>query len=115
MCLTSISKRPRELLSYRQRYGWKIFYNYRTTSTLLFAVYKHNGKAKVPMNRWLVSHAKPRMVSDNMKYAPRFHVYLQRPRHGLIRRVLFRYPVVTGYQCGCPVVVASRIKVLSHD
>jgi hypothetical protein len=115
MCLTSISKQPRELLSYRQRYGWKTFTiinNFRHTGELSFAIYKHNGRNKVPMNRWIVSHAKSRMVDYDIKYAPRFHVYLRRPVYGIVRKVLFRYPVATGYQFGRPIVVASRIKVL---
>ena len=117
MCLTSLSDNPKKFLSYRQRYGWKVFHYFPVARKLEFHCFSHNHSFEVPINKWIKSKEPMVSFGKRITYKPRFHIYLTNPSTksfvtGYVRRVLFRYPVAIGYQDRQAIVVASQIKVL---
>lgn len=128
MCLTSLSDKPKLLPTYRQRIGWKIFKYEPDKDYVSFTFFNHHGKYKVATKRWLTSTKLVQTFITSgyyprkIRYAPRFHIYLSKPKlnrfHICCRRVYkvqFKYPVAIGYQSGGPVVVATKMKVLKVE
>lgn len=121
MCLSRLSQRPKKSKNFKLRKGWKIvevYINHANDRAKPKAQYMHQyhkGRTTIFLDRWLESKKKVKRFADNIRYAPRFHVYLTRPEKReesgsiAIVPVRFKSPVATGYQEGLACVVASKI------
>jgi hypothetical protein len=109
----------KKLRSYKQRYGWKIFI-VNTDNKLVFEFYPHKGHSLVPRRKWIKT-AQSEFASvynkdtcEYERYPLRFHIYLERPSKSydnIVRKVHWKGPVATGYQCGLLTVVANQLIV----
>jgi hypothetical protein len=123
MCLQIIDTELKQQMSYKQRYGWKIFDVGFVPKKLFFQFFIHNQARQVPRRKWLRSFQPHTAIvfnqqrNKNERYLLRFHIYLVRPPAYMISagervcKVHWRGPVTTGWQNDLPIVVANRLRV----
>jgi hypothetical protein len=107
------------LVSFKKRYGWKVFLQDDDTGELLFEYQSYKKSRKVPRRQWLKTYTRKTELVYNYnidkwtRYPLRFHIYLERPSpvDGIVKKVRWKGLVAVGYQYGLRVVVANQLKV----
>jgi hypothetical protein len=123
--MTNSSNDGKKLVSFKRRYGWKIFRRPGVTNKLFFEFQCYKGNFAVPRRQWLKTNIQEtvfiywRHSARSTRYPLRFHIYLERPTKlitlgesvDIIKKVYWKGPVAVGYQNGLRVVVANQLKV----